>query len=435
MTRINVFPIRLTIASLIFLFVILGYGVFSQFRTSQLLLSFHSTDIPALQLSSAAIRVMSEAEFLINDANPDHEKISIRALVLEDSLKELITLTKAFPEVSRKFALSSSYVEFQAFMKTDLKGSEPRLLFPRLKNDVQNLFEEYLHKKNEQIKLQVFYGYLAGAIGFVGISFFFFLIYTIYRRYQKNTLVMAQLTENLESERLVTIQSSKLASLGEMAAGLAHEINNPLAVIIGRVEIILDQISNGTATDLEITKTFSKINDMAVSISKIITSMRKISKGATKKELGRTNLVGVIDDILNLSSERLRNLSISLDYTGVDTEIFVMADFTHLSQVLMNLMNNCVDELVKLPVDARNIWLSTDVVGEQVVLKFKDSGMGIPAEIREKLFQPFFTTKEVGKGTGLGLSLSKGLMQEMGGDLELSPDLTQTCFMLTLVKA
>ena len=74
-------------------------------------------------------------------------------------------------------------------------------------------------------------------------------------------------------------------------------------------------------------------------------------------------------------------------------------------------------------------------MGEQVILKFKDSGLGIPADVREKLFQPFFTTKEVGKGTGLALSLSKGLMQHMGGDLELSPDLSQTCFMLTFVKA
>jgi signal transduction histidine kinase len=435
MNGINVFPIRLTIASLAFLFVILVFGVFSQFKTSQLLLSFHSTDIPALQLSSAATRVMSEAEFLLSDEKPDHEKISIRVLVLEDSLKELITLTKDFPEVSEKFAKSPSYLEFQSYLKTDLKGSEPRLLFPQLKNDVQNLFEEYLQKKNEQIKQQVFYGYLAGAIGFLGISFFFFLIYTIYRRYQKNTLVMAQLTQNLESERMVTIQSSKLASLGEMAAGLAHEINNPLAVIIGRVEIVLDQIANGTATDLEISKTFSKINDMAVRISKIITSMRKISKGATKKELGRTNLVGVIDDILNLSSERLRNLSITIDYSAVDTQLFVLADFTHLSQVLMNLMNNAVDELVKLPVDTRSILLSSEVSGEKAILNFKDSGSGIPASVREKLFNPFFTTKEVGKGTGLGLSLSKGLMQDMGGDLELSPDLTQTCFIVTFVKA
>jgi C4-dicarboxylate-specific signal transduction histidine kinase len=86
-------------------------------------------------------------------------------------------------------------------------------------------------------------------------------------------------------------------------------------------------------------------------------------------------------------------------------------------------------------VDTRSILLSSEVSGEQAILNFKDSGSGIPASVREKLFNPFFTTKEVGKGTGLGLSLSKGLMQDMGGDLELSPDLTQTCFLLRFVKA
>jgi signal transduction histidine kinase len=86
-------------------------------------------------------------------------------------------------------------------------------------------------------------------------------------------------------------------------------------------------------------------------------------------------------------------------------------------------------------VDTRSILLSSEVSGEKAILNFKDSGSGIPASVREKLFNPFFTTKEVGKGTGLGLSLSKGLMQDMGGDLELSPDLTQTCFIVTFVKA
>jgi C4-dicarboxylate-specific signal transduction histidine kinase len=73
--------------------------------------------------------------------------------------------------------------------------------------------------------------------------------------------------------------------------------------------------------------------------------------------------------------------------------------------------------------------------GQFAFLNFKDSGAGIPDAVREKLFNPFFTTKEVGKGTGLGLSLSKGLMHDMGGDLELSPDPTQTCFKLKLVKS
>jgi C4-dicarboxylate-specific signal transduction histidine kinase len=199
--------------------------------------------------------------------------------------------------------------------------------------------------------------------------------------------------------------------------------------------MIMAQISAGNATDVEVTKTISKINDMALRISKIVTSMRKISKGSSQDELVSTNLASVIDDILNLSSERIRSSCINLDISGVNAEIFVKANFTHLSQVIINLLNNSIDELGKTPEDKRNIWLSTEVLGDQAMLKIKDSGSGISVSVREKMFQPFYTTKDIGKGTGLGLSISKGLMNEMGGDLELSPDLNQTCFILKFKKA
>ena len=243
------------------------------------------------------------------------------------------------------------------------------------------------------------------------------------------------LTKKLELERLATIQLTRLASLGEMAAGVTHEINNPLAVIIGRGEMILAQIGDGSATQEEISKSISKMNEMAVRISKIVTSMRKISKGSNKNELVPTNLVSIIDDILNVSTERLRTSFINLDVTGVNAGLSVQVNFTHLSQVIINLLNNSFDELSKVPEDKRNIWLMTEEDGNGVILKIKDSGYGIPADIRGKLFEPFFTTKEVGKGTGLGLSISKGLMIGMGGDLELSPDRMQTCFILRLKKA
>jgi C4-dicarboxylate-specific signal transduction histidine kinase len=163
--------------------------------------------------------------------------------------------------------------------------------------------------------------------------------------------------------------------------------------------------------------------------------MRKISKGSNTNEVSSTNLFGVIDDILNLSAERVRNFSINLDVSAVSPDSIVMANFTHLSQVLINLLNNGIDELQKCPPEARNIWISTEENGDEILLKVKDSGLGIPAEIREKIFQPFYTTKEVGKGTGLGLSISKSLMNEMGGDLYLSPDTSSTCFILKFNRA
>jgi signal transduction histidine kinase len=253
-------------------------------------------------------------------------------------------------------------------------------------------------------------------------------------------LIMKDVSEFKRKDDLIKIQeqsminSSRLASLGEMAAGLAHEINNPLAVIIGRVEIIMSQISNGSVTEFEINKTMSKIHDMAFRISKIVTSMRKISKSNQAEDLVKTSLVLVIEDILNISSEKIRNSSVSLDYSQVDKAFLVEVNFSQLSQVIINLINNSIDELVKLPDGKRNIWISTEEFEGQTILKIRDSGMGIPLAVREKLFQPFFTTKDVGKGTGLGLSISKALMVEMGGDLELSAELSQTCFILKFKK-
>ncbi len=240
--------------------------------------------------------------------------------------------------------------------------------------------------------------------------------------------------ERLKTQEQSLISSSRLASLGEMAAGIAHEINNPLAVIIGRCEMILSQLTDGSATDVEVNKTLSKINDMAHRISRVVTSMRRISKSGAKEEIVATNLFLAIEDVLNLCAERVRNSLIELDFSGINQDTLVRVNISQLSQVLINLLGNSIDELLKNAEDNRRIWLSNEEFEGQVVLKIRDSGAGISVDVRKKLFQPFYTTKEIGVGTGLGLSISKALMNEMGGDLELSPDLSQTCFFLKFKK-
>lgn len=433
-SSINVFPKRLTVFSLVFLVFILGFGAYSQYRSFRLLTSFQRNDIPTLQLSCAATRVMSETERLLAGKGGNAEKVSIRALVLDDSLNELVLLTNEFPEVPQQFTSTASYGEFQKYLINKNESLNTASIFSNLQDDVRTMVEEYLFHKNEVIKQQIFFGYISLAISLTGLFLFFFLLFAIYRRYQKNLESLELVTLNLEQERLANIQASKLASLGEMAAGLAHEINNPLTVIVGRVEMILNLLSKGAASDQDVTVTIGKIKDMALRISKIVSSMRKISKGSSSSEIKPTNLSSVMEDILNLSSERMRGSMIELDLTGIDSSLNVMADYSQLTQVLINLFNNGIDELQKNPDDNRRIWVSTESHHDYVVMNIKDSGKGIPIEIRSKLFQPFFTTKDVGKGTGLGLSISKSLMTGMGGDLELDPDLTQTCFILKFKK-
>jgi signal transduction histidine kinase len=252
-------------------------------------------------------------------------------------------------------------------------------------------------------------------------------------------LILDEITETKRRDEVIKTQeknlisASRLASLGEMAAGVAHEINNPLAVIIGRSEMILTQMAEGSATEVDMRKAISKINDMAQRISKVVVSMRKVSR-ADAGEVTPTKLIFAIEDVLNLSSEKIRLSSIEIDVSGLRQDTLVRINFSQFSQVLINLITNSIDELQKNPDDNKKIWIQDEELNGDIILKIRDSGSGIPEEVRAKLFQPFFTTKEIGKGTGLGLSISKSLMVGMGGDLVLSPDLTQTCFVLKLKK-
>lgn len=432
MNQHRVFPKRLTIFSLIFLVSVLSFGLFSVSRNSKLLSSFNQIDVPALQLSCAATRVMGDTVTSLNTPDRNRSEIAIQVAALDDSLNEIIALTSNYPDLSNELVNSVNYQNFKLMVqKKELDENQQKILVD-LKGDLQNLIERYLLRRNEDVQQNIHFSYISVVISIIGAVFFFVLIFFIYLSYQRNVENLQTLTKNLEKERLATIQSSKLASLGEMAAGLAHEINNPLAVIIGRSEILLSEMSERSATDLEISKTVSKVLEMANRISKIVQSMRKISKSSGHAELSDLNLSSVVDDVLNLSQERIKNSSIVLDISGIDKTILIKGNFTHLSQVIINLVNNCVDELMRMPENKRQIWFKTATDNNYAFFKVIDSGPGIPSEMKDKLFEPFFTTKDVGKGTGLGLSISKTLMTDMDGDLTLESDEGRTCFVLKL---
>jgi len=216
-----------------------------------------------------------------------------------------------------------------------------------------------------------------------------------------------------------------------MAAGIAHEINNPLAVIVARSDMALFQIAQGDMNDQMVSDTFAKILDMSQRITGIVQSMRKISRGGGKFDLKCVNVSEVITDILNLSAQNLKNAEIELQISKLDPTHRIMADFSRLSQVVINIINNAVDELRKKKEGPRCIQIASEVKGEWVSVTVSDNAGVIPQDIRRKIFEPFYTGKEVGKGTGLGLSISKNLMKEMGGELTLDED-EKTCFRLIL---
>jgi C4-dicarboxylate-specific signal transduction histidine kinase len=230
----------------------------------------------------------------------------------------------------------------------------------------------------------------------------------------------------------VLIKMAKLALIGEMAPGIAHEINNPVAVIIGRAEILLTQLNEAELNPALLTKSISKMNEMAGRISVIVSAMRKVAKSVQVNDIEILIFNHILDDVLTLSLEKLRKSLIEIDTSQVNLELKVVANYSHVTFVLMSLIINCIDELIAQPEDKRQIWISSEVTELHVIIKVRDSGPGIARENKGRIFEPYFTTKLQGKG--LGLSFSKQLMEEMGASLELSEDSDQTCFNLKFTR-
>jgi PAS domain S-box-containing protein len=235
------------------------------------------------------------------------------------------------------------------------------------------------------------------------------------------------LEAEFEQERLKSIQASKLAMLGEMAAGIAHEINNPLAIIGGYLQLL----SQGPQPDALLEEALQKMSEGTARAARIVRGLRKFARDDACGQLERLPMSSVIEDTLDLYSERLRNRGVELRL-DLDCQDQVLCQPHQLSQVLLNLMNNAFQAVEGR--EDRWIALSVSSHDEGVALRVSDSGPGIPDELRERVFQPFFSTKPVGKGTGLGLSISRGLVEEFGGQLRIESGASPTTLVVELPK-
>ncbi|MEC9283340.1 MAG: ATP-binding protein [Bdellovibrionota bacterium] len=232
------------------------------------------------------------------------------------------------------------------------------------------------------------------------------------------------------------IYSDKMVSVGEMAGGIAHEINNPLMIITASVNNLEKAKEENVLTDQMVNKAFDRIKSTVMRISRIISSLRTVSRQSDGSQKDWFEIREFIEDVQELSSERLKHnqVNFKLDLTRPCFNKVVYGDQVQLSQVLLNLVNNSFDAVLSL--DQEDKWVEIACRDEKdfFVLSVVDSGHGIPTELQSKMFNPFFTSKEVGKGTGLGLSISLGIMNKMGGNLVYRDDLENTCFEIHIKK-
>lgn len=249
---------------------------------------------------------------------------------------------------------------------------------------------------------------------------------------QKVLLVTtSDMTKRLETEQQL-IQASKMATLGEMATGMAHELNQPLTVIKTAASFIRRKIERGEALASDILASLTQEIDAHVDrASKIINHLREFGRKPEMK-LGPVDVSEVLMRALDIFSQQLKLREIEVVQEFSPGLPLVLADSGRLEQVFINMLINARDAIEEkwsekpsgagpanaAPLGPKRITLTTGTAQGRVRVEIADTGCGIPTGVRNKIFEPFFTTKRVGKGTGLGLSISYGIIQDCGGTIQ-----------------
>lgn len=254
------------------------------------------------------------------------------------------------------------------------------------------------------------------------------------QQYNNNLEEMVKLKiKEIDEERIKTQQSAQLAALGEMTGGIAHEINNPLMIIAGTVSILKKKINDPTMTDEKKIELLSTIKATVERVSKIIKGMRNISRQSDNEDKSQCSFDDLLTDVLSIASEKFKNKNIELrivmekDDSTRPINIFRV----QISQVLVNLLNNAYDAILEFDYKERWVEVKYKIQNNDIYIFVTDSGNGIPENVREKIFNPFFTTKPIGKGTGIGLSISKSIIEKnSGGKFEYDSSSPNTSFII-----
>ncbi len=237
------------------------------------------------------------------------------------------------------------------------------------------------------------------------------------------------LVENLKNTQTQLVQSEKMASLGQLTAGIAHEINNPINFIaascfalesdfdelrphIQKIEKVEEQTEN---PDSEIALVVDEIPELINSIKRGVTRTQEIVSNLntfSRKSYGqfeKSNLHEGMDSALTILGNKIKDrIQVHKDYGDIP---LVECQLLRINQVFLNLLNNAIDAMQT----GGDLFITTSQQGDQVVIKIKDTGIGMNKAIMKRIFEPFYTTKEIGKGTGLGLSISYGIIQNHKG--------------------
>lgn len=236
----------------------------------------------------------------------------------------------------------------------------------------------------------------------------------------------------LQQQQTLLVQSEKLAALGTVAAGVAHEINTPLSIVSLVGDQMKDLVSEPTVDRDALIKMLNTIEITVVRISKITKSLWSFALRMNQNKVGTFTVKDLIEDTLVMCDHRLKGLAIDFSRNEALDDVVIEGHLPQISQVLMNLLFNSCEAIGNLS----EKWIKVDFVdlGGDVEIRVTDSGKGISAHVQEKMFEPFFTTKDIEKNVGLGLSISKQIIEEHGGFISVDNSSAHTNLVLRVSK-
>jgi len=244
---------------------------------------------------------------------------------------------------------------------------------------------------------------------------------------------MKRYHEDLEQQRQKTIESARMGTLISMAGSVAHEINNPLTIILGRVQLLMSAVTKDGKKE-KILKGLDNIFKSVLRVESVVKGLRAFAQEDTVEEAKNIAVKDVLQTTLNICQSTIQDAGIELRTDNIDEAAMFFGREGTIIQVFFNLLKNSQTAISNL----ENKWIevSSKIEGDKVKIYVTDSGEGIRKDIQEKIMLPFFTEKEIGTTSmGLGLSISKGIIEEHGGTLELNGDFANTQFVISMPKA
>ena len=229
-------------------------------------------------------------------------------------------------------------------------------------------------------------------------------------------------TEKRRLQEQIVIQKSKLESLGQMAAGIAHEINQPIGLIKLATQNLFHKFSNKNITEKYLAEKSAFIDENITRVNKIIEHIRLFSRDQQKESIQKIDVIEIMNNALSMVLTQFKNHNITIVEEMEPDLPQTVGNKYRLEQVILNLLSNARDALAEKFDefdDAKKITIRLFAETEKIIIEVEDNGCGLEAEFLPNVFDPFFTTKEESKGTGLGLSICYGIISEMNGSISL----------------